>query len=57
MVSGPAPLGAPRAGFPPPAEINRRDFGVNFNAVMETGGTVVADKVTIHLEIEAVLKA
>jgi hypothetical protein len=30
---------------------------VNFNAVMETGGTVVSDKVTIHLEIEAVLKA
>jgi polyisoprenoid-binding protein YceI len=54
---GPDAFGGTRAGFTASAEINRRDFGVNFNAVMETGGTVVSDKVTIHLEIEAVLKA
>jgi polyisoprenoid-binding protein YceI len=54
---GPDAYGGTRAGFTASAEINRRDFGVNFNAVMETGGTVVSDKVTIHLEIEAVLKA
>ena len=54
---GPDPYGGTRAGFTATAEINRRDFGVNFNAAMETGGVVVSDKITIQLEIEAVLKA
>jgi polyisoprenoid-binding protein YceI len=54
---GPDPYGGTRAGFTATAEINRRDFGVNFTAVMETGGAVVSDKVTVHLEIEAVLQA
>ena len=31
-------------------------FGVDFNAVLETGGVVVGDKVTLLLEIEAVLQ-
>jgi len=53
---GPDAFGGTRAGFTATAEINRRDFGVNFTAVLETGGAVVADKVTIHLEIEAVLQ-
>ncbi len=53
---GPDPYGGTRAGFSATAEINRRDFGVNFAAMMETGGAVVSDKVTIHLEIEAVLQ-
>ncbi len=54
---GPDPFGGTRAGFTAIGEINRRDFGVNFSAPMETGGVVVSDKVTIQLEIEAVLKA
>lgn len=54
---GPDAYGGTRAGFTANAEINRRDFGVNFNAALETGGAVVADKVNIHLEIEAVLQA
>ena len=53
---GPDPYGGTRAGFTATAEINRRDFGVNFSAVMETGGAVVSDKITLHLEIEAVLQ-
>ena len=53
---GPDAYGGTRAGFTAIAEINRRDFGVNFTAVMETGGAVVSDKVTIQLEIEAVLQ-
>jgi polyisoprenoid-binding protein YceI len=52
---GPDPFGGTRAGFTATGEINRRDFGVNFNAALETGGAVVADKVALHLEIEAVL--
>jgi polyisoprenoid-binding protein YceI len=54
---GPDPFGGTRAGFTATAEINRRDFGVNFSAPMETGGVVVSDKIGIELEIEAVLKA
>jgi len=52
---GPDAYGGTRAGFTATAEINRRDFGVNFNAAIETGGAVVSDKIAIHLEIEAVL--
>ena len=54
---GPDAYGGTRAGFTATAEINRQDFGVNWNAAMETGGVVVSDKVAIHLEIEAVLQA
>ena len=46
-----------RAGFTATAEISRGDFGINWNAAIEGGGVVVSDKVTIQLEIEAVLKA
>ena len=53
---GPDPYGGTRAGFTATGEINRRDFNVNFNALMEGGGAVVSDKVTLHLEIEAVLQ-
>ncbi len=51
---GPDPFGGTRAGFTATGEINRRDFNVNFNAPMANGGVVVADKITLHLEIEAV---
>ena len=54
---GPDPYGGTRAGFSGTAEINRQDFGVNWNAALESGGVVVSDKVNIHLEIEAVLSA
>jgi polyisoprenoid-binding protein YceI len=54
---GPDPYGGTRAGFTATGEISRSDFGVSFNAVMETGGAVVSDKVVIHIEIEAVLQA
>lgn len=52
---GPDAWGGTRAGFSATGEINRRDFGVNWNAAVEGGGVVVADKVSIQLEIEAVL--
>lgn len=52
---GPDPYGGTRAGFTATGEINRKDFGIDFNAALETGGLVVADKVTVQLEIEAVL--
>jgi polyisoprenoid-binding protein YceI len=52
---GPDPYGGVRSGFSATAEINRRDFGVNWNAAIEGGGVVVSDKVTINIEAEAVL--
>jgi polyisoprenoid-binding protein YceI len=54
---GPDAYGGTRAGFSASAEINRQDFGVNWNAAMEHGGVVVSDKVAINLEIEAILQA
>ena len=52
---GPDAYGGYRAGFSAKGEINRHDFGVSFSATTETGGLVVGDKVTILLEVEAVL--
>ena len=45
-----------KAGFTAEAEISRKDFGLEWNVALEAGGFVVADKVKIVLEIEA-LKA
>jgi polyisoprenoid-binding protein YceI len=46
--------GKQRAGFTARGKINRRDFGVNWNGVIETGGVVVSDTVKIALSIAAV---
>ena len=51
---GPDPYSGTRAGFTATADINRSDFDVKFG-LAEGGGAVVSDKVTIQLEIEAVL--
>jgi polyisoprenoid-binding protein YceI len=51
---GPDAYGGYRAGFTATGEIKRSDFGVDFNAVLETGGVVVGDKVSLSLEIELV---
>jgi polyisoprenoid-binding protein YceI len=52
---GPDPYGGTRAGFSATAQINRRDFNVNFEGV-QNGVAVVADKIDIHIEVEAVLR-
>jgi polyisoprenoid-binding protein YceI len=51
---GPDAYGGYRAGFTATGEINRRDFNIAFNAPLQNGGVVVADKVQLQLEIEAV---
>lgn len=48
------PWGGTRVGFTAKTKINRKDFGLGFNAVMETGGLVVGEEVTISLEAEFV---
>jgi polyisoprenoid-binding protein YceI len=51
------PWGNTRAGFTLTGTINRKDFGMAYNAALETGGILVGDKVTIELDIEATLQA
>jgi polyisoprenoid-binding protein YceI len=51
---GEDPYGGYRAGFTATGELNRGDFNISFNAPMANGGVVVSDKITLHLEIEAV---
>ncbi|MFB2556243.1 YceI family protein [Herbiconiux liangxiaofengii] len=46
-----------KAGFEAKTEIDRNEFGVNWNAALETGGVLVGDKVTITLDVQAVLQA
>jgi len=53
---GPDAYGGTRAGFSASTTINRRDFGVDINMPMDGGGVVVGDKITINLEVEAVLQ-
>jgi polyisoprenoid-binding protein YceI len=50
------PFGDARVGFSATAEIDRRDFGVEFNAPLEGGGVMLGNKVTISLEVEAIRK-
>jgi polyisoprenoid-binding protein YceI len=47
-------FGQNRMSFTATTEINRKDFGINWNAALETGGVVVSDKVKITLHIAAV---
>lgn len=42
------------AGFEASVVLNRKDFGIDIDLPLETGGAVVGDKVTVTLEIEAV---
>lgn len=52
---GPDAFGGYRAGFSATTQISRSDYGINIAMPMDGGGVVVSDKVTVALEIEAVL--
>ncbi|HEU4533016.1 MAG TPA: YceI family protein [Polyangiaceae bacterium] len=49
------PYGKTVTGIGVRGTINRKDFGVSFNAALETGGVAVGDKVKIEIDVEAVL--
>lgn len=51
---GQDPWGATRAGISASATINRTDFGVAFNAALETGGVLVGEKIQIELDVQLV---
>jgi polyisoprenoid-binding protein YceI len=51
------PFGNDRIGFDGSVVINRKDWGVNWNAALETGGVLVSEKVTLEFEISAIKSA
>ena len=53
---GPDAYGGTRAGFSAKTEISRKEYGVDIDMPMDGGGVVVGDKITVELEIEAVLR-
>jgi polyisoprenoid-binding protein YceI len=50
------PYGNTRAGASATTKINRKDFGVNWNAALEAGGFTLGDDVTISIELEVTLQ-
>jgi len=48
------PFGNERVGFEGTTVIQRSDFGVTYNAALETGGVLVSDKITLEFEISAI---
>jgi polyisoprenoid-binding protein YceI len=51
------PWGNERAAFSAKAALDRRDYGLTWNAALEAGGVLVGEKVEISIELEAVKKA
>ena len=50
------PFGNVRSGFEGETTINRKDYGIVWNAALETGGVLVSEKVTLDIEISAILQ-
>jgi polyisoprenoid-binding protein YceI len=51
---GTDPWGNTKAGFTASGEVNRKDWGIEYNAVLETGGVMVGEKVKLELDIQLV---
>ena len=51
------PFGNKRVGFEGEAAINRPDFGLTWNAILETGGVLVSEKINLEFEISAIAQA
>ena len=51
------PWGGERAGFVVTGKINRSEWGVNFNGVLETGGVALSEEVRIFSELQLVKQA
>jgi polyisoprenoid-binding protein YceI len=48
------PWGNTKAGFTITGKINRKDFGLNWNAMLETGGVMLSEDVKINSEIQLI---
>ncbi|MFD1947192.1 YceI family protein [Nocardioides aestuarii] len=51
------PFGNVRAGFEGAVTINRKDYGITWNAALETGGVLVSDKIALEFEVSAIKNA
>ncbi|HEY0475044.1 MAG TPA: YceI family protein [Kribbella sp.] len=51
------PMGNLRIGFEASGVINRKDWGVSWNAALEGGGVLVSEKITLEIEISAIKNA
>lgn len=51
------PYGLRRAGFSAKSKISRKEWGLTWNNLLETGGAIVSDEVKIEIDLEAVTKA
>jgi len=49
-----SPWGTTVAGFNAHTKLNRKDWGLTWNAVLETGGVVVGEEITIDIEVELI---
>ena len=47
------PWGNQKLAFEGDVTLNRKDFGLNWNAALETGGFLVGDEVKVHLSVQA----
>ena len=48
------PYGNLRVGFEGKAVLNRKDFGIEYNAALETGGVLISDKITLEFDVSAI---
>lgn len=48
------PFGNQRIGFEGTTTINRSDYGVTYNAALETGGVLISEKITLEFEVSAI---
>jgi len=51
------PFGNLRVGFEGSVTINRKDFGITWNAALETGGVLVSENITLEFEVSAIKNA
>jgi polyisoprenoid-binding protein YceI len=51
------PFGNLRAGFEGKAEVNRKEWGLTWNAALETGGLLISEKIKLELDISAIKTA
>src|ERR1019366_7385204 len=51
------PFGNLRVGFEGSVTINRKDYGITWNAALETGGVLVSDKIVLEFEVSAIKNA
>src|SRR5262249_54887879 len=53
LGKGRDPWGNERTPFEAELTLNRKDYGLNWNAALETGGFLVGDEVKIHVSLQA----